>query len=128
MRHRTSSRWTPTLFALVCGSLLVGCGGTHLTQRADEHAELAEIKIAPANKTIAKGTDLQLSATGIYSDGKQQDLNTLVNWQSNGSSVATVNAHGEVTGVNRGVALISAAYQRLTGSAAVTVGPAVLTG
>jgi hypothetical protein len=129
MKRIISTRWALTLFALVCGSLFVGCGATHLpTQSADATAKLTEIKIFPAGTTLAKGTDLQLGATGIFSDGKQQDLSTSVSWKATPSTVLNINAEGKVTGVDIGVAFVSAAYQGLTGSASLTVGPAVLTG
>ena len=89
-------------------------------------ARLTQIKIAPANQTIAKGATLQLSATGYYSDGTTHSLGASVTWQTTQSAVATINTQGDVTGAGVGVAQISAAYEGVTGATSVTVGPPAL--
>ncbi len=89
-------------------------------------ARLTQIKIAPANQTIAKGATLQLNATGYYSDGTTHALGASVTWQTTQSAVATINTQGDVTGAGVGVAQISAAYEGVTGTTSVTVGPPAL--
>src|SRR5580658_508010 len=59
------------------------------------------------------------------SDGTTQNPTT-VTWSSAQSSVAAVNAQGYVTAAGKGTAQVSAAYNGLTGSAAIAVGPPAL--
>lgn len=88
--------------------------------------KLTKIDVTPTDNSIAKGTALQLTASGIFDDGTQRDLTSSATWQATPSSVATISTHGDLTGVGKGVAQVSAAYQGLTGSASVTVGSAAL--
>src|SRR6185295_2512251 len=45
-------------------------------------ATLVAIQIAPPSPSLAKGTTLQLTATGIYTDASSQDLTDQVTWSS----------------------------------------------
>jgi uncharacterized protein YjdB len=107
-----------------CG-LHVSCGGGGMSP--ENQPKLKQIMIAPAGPTIAKGATVQLTATGMFDDGIERALATPPTWQTSESSLATVDAQGNVIGVAEGVAKISAAYQGITGSTLVTVGsPAVV--
>ncbi|MGR5112727.1 beta strand repeat-containing protein [Vibrio jasicida] len=64
-------------------------------------AELLSIQVTPPKATIAKGTSLQFSALGRYSDGESQDITTIVNWSSSAESV-TVSLKGLANAVNEG--------------------------
>ena len=111
------------LGVLIGLSLFFSCGSGSTSQGP---AKLTQINIAPANQTIAKGTTLQLSATGYYADGTTHALGASVTWQTTQSAVATISTQGDVTGVGEGVAQLSAAYQGVTGSTSVNVGPPAL--
>ncbi len=111
------------LGVLIGLSLFFSCGSGSTSQGP---AKLSQINIAPANQTIAKGTTLQLSATGYYADGTTHALGASVTWQTTQSAVATISTQGDVTGVGEGVAQLSAAYQGVTGSTSVNVGPPAL--
>ena len=87
---------------------------------------LSAITVTPATKSIAKGTTLQLTATGTYSDGKQTSLNSVVTWQVSPANLATVDAQGNLKAEAQGVAQVSATYQTVSGSASITIGPAAL--
>ena|SRR5208282_2091852 len=114
-------------FAVLCCLFsLSGCGAGGASQ-TEGAAKLIEIAIAPANQTISQGAILQLGATGTYSDKTTQNLTASVVWQTSPSTVATITTNGKVTGVGQGVAQVSAVYQGVMGSTAVTVGqPALL--
>ena len=115
------------LGVLLSLGLLFGCGSGPSQGGGGNPAKLTQIKIAPANQTIAKGATLQLSATGSYDDGTSHALGAAVTWQTTQSAVATINTQGDVTGMGEGVAQVSATYQGVTGSTSVTVGqPALL--
>ncbi len=52
-------------------------------------AVLTSIAVTPPNPSIANGTTVQLTATGIFSDGTTQDL-ILASWISSSDTIATV--------------------------------------
>jgi uncharacterized protein YjdB len=69
-------------------------------------ATLVSIAITPADQSIAKGTTIQLTATGTFSDTTTQDLTTLVGWTSADNGIAQVSnvvgTQGLVTGIGLG--------------------------
>jgi hypothetical protein len=65
------------------------------------------ISLTPDGPFIAQGTNVQLIATGNYSDGSQADLTMQVAWGSNDPSVI-VNADGLAHGVKPGAGTITA--------------------
>jgi hypothetical protein len=88
--------------------------------------KLAQITIAPANKSIPKGSTLQLSATGVFSDGTQQDVTSSVTWEVTPSTVASIDAKGDLDGLDAGLAQISATYQGIVGKTSTTIGSPAL--
>lgn len=86
---------------------------------------LLTITVSPSQSSLPLGETEPLIATGSFSDGSSRNLSQSAAWTSS-SAVASVNAQGVVTGINLGSALVSAAYQGITGSASVTVGAAAL--
>jgi hypothetical protein len=86
---------------------------------------LLTITVSPSQSSLPLGETEPLIATGSFSDGSSRNLSQSAAWTSS-SAVASVNAQGVVTGINLGSALVSAAYQGITGSASVTVGTAAL--
>jgi len=106
--------------------LVVGCGSSSSSGGVQQAAVLAAIQITPGGKAIAKGTTLQLSASGISSDGSSRDLTSLATWSTSNSALATVSSTGLVTGVTPGEVTISASFQGVTGSTLVTVTGATL--
>jgi N-acetylneuraminic acid mutarotase len=87
-------------------------------------ATLVSMVVTPATATIAKGTQQQFTATGMYSDRSTQNLSRTVTWNSSAPIVATIgNASGssglaKATGV--GTTSITAAFGGVT-SPAVTL-------
>ncbi len=100
---------------------LLNCGTNSAVQ-------LQKITVTPANATVAKGENLQLVATGNYSDGSQQVLTDSVTWQTSKPTVATIGDQGQVTGMGEGASQVSATYQSVTGSTYVTIGAPALIG
>src|SRR6202035_155334 len=91
----------------------------------------------PASKTLTKlvidtiqslaaGTNLQLTASGTFSDGSEEDLTSSVTWEASPSAVATISTQGDLKGVAPGTAQVSAASQGITGQASISVGPPAL--
>ena len=89
-------------------------------------AVAVSVNVVPATLSLPLGNGSQLQAIANLSDGTQQPLSSSVTWQTSQSGIATVNAQGYVTSVGKGSAQVSAAYQGLTGSASIAVGPPAL--
>ncbi|HTR63122.1 MAG TPA: Ig-like domain-containing protein [Candidatus Binataceae bacterium] len=94
-------------------------------------ATLSSITVEPVSVTVAAGTSEQLNATGVFSDGTSQDLTSVVNWGTSASSIAvvgdTTGTYGRVTGISAGNATITAEFNGVSGSSAITVTSAKLT-
>jgi len=89
-------------------------------------AVLVALNVVPATLSLPLGSGSQLQAIATMSDGTQQTISSLVTWQTSQTSVAAINAQGYATAKGKGVAQVSAAYQGMTGSASITVGPPAL--
>jgi trimeric autotransporter adhesin len=94
-------------------------------------ATLTSITITPPDPSIAKGTTVQETATGNFSDGSTQDLTDQVSWISSDETIEQVSnvpgTQGVVTGLSVGSASISATLIGIQGSTTVTVTAATLT-
>ena len=94
-------------------------------------ATLVAIVIEPPNRSIAKGTSLQLAAIGIFSDLTTQNLTQSVSWTSGNDAVAQVSnisgTQGLIAGQGVGSTAIAATLNGVSGSSAVTVTAAILT-
>ena len=88
---------------------------------------LTSIMITSTTPSIAKGTSLQLTATGLFCDLTTEDLTQSVTWTSADITLATVNPTGRVTGTGVGTTIITAFQTGVRDSTTVTVTPAVLT-
>jgi hypothetical protein len=86
---------------------------------------LQSITVTPDPASVAKGLDASFTATGHYSDTSTQDLTASASWTSS-SANATITAPGTAHGAAVGPATITATSGLVSGSAALTVGPAVL--
>ncbi|MGV3620594.1 MAG: beta strand repeat-containing protein, partial [Archangium sp.] len=90
-------------------------------------AALESIVVTPTLPSIAAGTTQQFVATGTFADGSTQDLSDQVTWMSSATAVATVDDEGLARGVTAGTALISAAFNGVSGGTTLTVTAATLT-
>ena len=91
-------------------------------------AALTKLLISPSSASIAKGTTVNFSASGEYSDGSTADVTTSVSWSVldvMGSGVAAIDSHGTALGVATGVASVRADLSGITASAQLTVSSAV---
>jgi uncharacterized protein YjdB len=87
-------------------------------------AALVSLTVNPGQSSLPIGESEQLTATGIFTDGSQQDLTQSANWNSSTSGIADVNAIGTTVAVSTGTATITATSGNLTGTALLTVTPA----
>lgn len=82
---------------------------------------LSELWIEPGSATVAQGGTVQLSAVGMWDDGRTDDLSAQASWTSSDETVATVDDDGTVTGVSSGEVTITAEAHDKTATAAVGV-------
>jgi trimeric autotransporter adhesin len=73
----------------------------------------------PAN--MALDVSQQFTVTATFSDGSTQDVTNVAIWTSSSTSVATVTVSGLVTAKNLGSTNISAAFESVNDSSALTV-------
>jgi hypothetical protein len=91
---------------------------------------LVSLALSPANPSVSVNSiqQLQLTATGLYSDGSSTDLTSSVTWTTSDRSVAMVlptpGTRGIVGTGNAGTATITASFAGISGSTSVTVTPA----
>ena len=81
---------------------------------------VVSVEVSPSAETIAIGTTLQLSAEAFDENG-QAVAGAEFSWESNNTSVATVDASGLVTGVAEGTATITASAGSVQGRAHIAV-------
>jgi len=119
MRIRVSA----TLLSIVFLALMSSCGGGGEGGNIGVGASapsLVSIEVTPADPVIALGTEIQLKATGIYSDSGKRDLTSSVEWSSSDGAVADV-TRGRAKSRTRGTAVIAASSAGVSGSRTLTV-------
>lgn len=99
-------------------------GTTPLTVTA---ATLTSISISPSEPSVPAGFLQAFTATGIFSDGTNEDLTAQVTWTSSAPSVATISAAGVATALATGSTSIGAAYGLVSAATTLTVTSATLT-
>lgn len=95
-----------------------GCSGGGSTTPSTPSSDT--VSIAPSVKNVVAGGSVQFSATLTLASGGV-DNNALFIWQSDDTSIASVDAKGIVTGIKVGVATITATSGTITGSALIGV-------
>jgi hypothetical protein len=102
-------------------------GSTSLTVSS---ASLSSIEVTPPNPSIALGTHVRFTATGVFSDGTTQNLTTQVVWQASDTSLATFSGvageEGLADGVGVGAPGVTATLSGVVGSTTLSVTSAVL--
>ncbi len=89
-------------------------------------ASIKSIQVSPATASLAKGTNLQLTASAVLTDGSTQDVTSSVVWSSSASSVCSVTVNAMATAVNIGSCMATATSGSVSSSATLTVTAATL--
>jgi uncharacterized protein YjdB len=125
LRRVSQRRWVlpATGIAVLLCLTWAGCSGFFISPT------LSSIYISPPSATIAENNTVQLTATGTYSDGSQNQITgSAVGWSSSPDTIATVTSPGGlVTGVDTGTATITATAQGITATGTITVTPTNVT-
>ncbi len=94
-------------------------------------ATIQSISVTPSARSIAAGTQLSFTATGVFTDSSTQDITNNVTWSSSNTAFATISntagSNGVVTAVATGNVTINAAFGSKNGSAQLKVDSATLT-
>lgn len=118
--------------------LFVGGINAGVTQSSNESyqptsltpSSLVSIAITPTNRSFLPGVILQLTATGTFSPGGPQTLQSMT-WSSSDNTITTVTGdasnRGQAYAVANGPVTIRACAGSLCGSSTLTVGPATVT-
>ncbi|MDP1822600.1 MAG: Ig-like domain-containing protein [Archangium sp.] len=110
--------------------LATTAGVTSATTIEVTAATLTGLAVTPVSPTVGVGTTLAFTASGTYSDNTTQDVTTTAAWSSTDSSRLTVSnaagTRGLGTGLESGVATVSATLAGVTGTTPVTVSGATL--
>lgn len=89
-------------------------------------ATLDRIEISAPQTSVPAGYQLQLTATGIFSDDSMQDLSAQVGWRSADTGIATVDDNGRVTALAAGPVVISLDYLGQSATLEINVSAATL--
>jgi len=91
------------------------------------NAVLQQIQVTSPHSSIAKGTTEQLTATGLYSDGSNQDLTTQVSWSSSDLSIASIGLNsGLLQSLQVGPTIVTASLGAVSGTKNLSVTAAEL--
>lgn len=91
-------------------------------------ANLVSISLNPLSISLPLGLNLQLHATGTYSDSTTQDISAQVHWSSSSSLIATVGNSGLLLAIGAGNATVTASLGSVTQTLPIQVGAALLQG
>jgi hypothetical protein len=116
-----SVTFTPTTLGTRTGTLTITDSASTSPQTAalsgtGTLSGLLSILVAPANTTLAPGSQEQFVAIGTWPGGMTLNISNFVSWSSSAPSVASVNSTGVAQAVAQGVATITASYGSVTGA------------
>jgi hypothetical protein len=93
-------------------------------------AQLSAVVVTPFSPSIAKGTKIAFSATGILTDNTYKNLTPFAEWASSDKGVATISGvlmyQGVATAVDVGTTSVSATYKGISGATTLNVTPATI--
>ena len=94
------------------------------------NAALTQLRISAPARVIPVGASQPLQATGLYSDGTQEDLTAQVSWTTSDSSVGIIlnipGSQGLMTALAPGPLTITASFQGATEQVSFTISDATL--
>lgn len=116
-----NARLSGVVSCLVLALVGAGCGTTSVSE-----VTVVSVGISPAAPTVAAGTEAQLKATVVRSDGSTEDVTQKATWTSSDEAVASVSAEGLVSGHQPGTSVLSATFEGTKGEVTLTVSDATL--
>lgn len=93
-------------------------------------AQLQAVQLAPQGLALAVGLSRDFTATGLFTDGSTQDLTDLLTWSTSDVALATVSnvpgSVGRLRALGEGTVMLTATNGTISGTATVTLSPALL--
>ena len=85
-----------SLFVILLGACsdAANQAGSSITVPNKTTVTLVAVELSPRNTKLALNTQIQLHATGIYSDNSKQDISKNVNWNSSEPAIADFSTSG----------------------------------
>ncbi len=116
----------------IAWSLLAGCSGPDSDDTGDL-GDLLGILVTPETVVVPVGSEVPLTAKGLYEDRTSRDITAVVTWSSDDSSVASVSdgldTEGMLSGLRVGETLVMASLDGIDSvPARITVTDAALLG
>jgi hypothetical protein len=109
------------LLATAAVVLLAACSSDSVTPiEPDPEPRVATVTVSPGAPTIEKGQSIGLTVQVKDSAGRPI-IGKSVTWESSDATVATVSTSGAVVALQRGVAMVEATVDGVTGTSRVTV-------
>lgn len=96
--------------------LMIGCGNSTTSPST-------VTSVTVSGSAPAVGSTAQLTATASLSDGTTQDVTNTATWESSEPTEAIVSSTGLVTAFAAGTVNITATYQSIVGTDAITIAP-----
>ncbi|RJQ38802.1 MAG: hypothetical protein C4555_04510 [Dehalococcoidia bacterium] len=124
MKTTTTINKIFTVITSLVLSAALGCGGEVFKNLLG--GGIARIEVSPGSCSIAKGTNQQLTATVIFTDGTRTEITSESTWSASDTSLAEITSTGEILSKQTGTVTITASYKGKTATAAVTITSATL--
>lgn len=87
----------------------------------DDQRRLVTIEVSLANSALYAPADTRATAVGVYSDGVEEDITSVVVWGSSNTSIGDVDVAGTVSALSAGRTDIGATLDNVYGKAELTV-------
>jgi Bacterial Ig-like domain (group 2) len=116
-----------TAVALGTAHITATASGVNGSATLTVNPAISSVSVSPLTATINAGQTQQFTAVAKDSQGNVISGVTFT-WNSDASSIATVNSSGLASGLSQGTAHISATASGVAGSGILTVNPAVISG
>ncbi len=121
------------LFTLVLlSSTLTACGGgsggsgSPATGGTPPAHNLQQIVISPYIDSVAKGAQVNLTATGIYDDQSSEDLTTQVAWSVDDNTLASIDTSGTFLPLEAGLVTVTASLDGLQAQRSLSINDVTL--
>jgi len=100
--------------------------GTPVVPATTPAATVTKIEISPSTASIPNGTNQQLTATSVYSDGSTTDITSEVTWSVDKSNYGYVTSSAEFRSLKVGTVEVTAASGDFSAKATMTITSATL--
>jgi len=121
-RFRYFAYWVSIMLLALLTLGVSACSTSKTTTTFTGAPVLNSIAVTPnPPPSLSKGHTQQFKAVGTYSDGTTADITSRVAWASDNAEAAAIDNSGLATGVEAGIANVTAALDGITSPAQILV-------